>query len=445
MFKDKKLLFIVGLLIPIFILSGIIFGWKFKNPTKPIQINPTVIDSNTINNTDYDLVLLPSKESPKGMTLPQELYARYPDGRMEKIFNYDQLRKQTPYGKYLFVLYPGIPYGNLAYLQSNDSQQLYTFDKIKKIFLDNSIGKYTFGPNLERLIFSSDYKKAVIRNYHYFAVADLEKGFIINLFSVPQDYELTPVDDLPDYHSNPSWVSDTKFQIVISPKNNYKEQKIIIIDTQEQAKNDQPLYLDYNSRSLFSKNKDGVKILKTYIGDKEGVNFFGDEIEQNKIDDFHYFDGNGSFFGYSNSKNEFYFIPTSTVPEDVSMAGSAISENQSVAIFLKYHDGKERVVILSPDLQKVIFEKYLETNFTFIFSEDFYYTIGDATKWLDKNVIRIALYDKDIPIAPPPRDCDGCDGAGLRGFADSVISEQEAFKKAVNDRKPIKFIDIKIK
>lgn len=450
MLKNKKILFAFIFLLLSIILVASFFYFKNKKKAFSIVNNSLTVErladtSKENSDTNYDLVLLPANNVPKNK-ISQELYARYTDGRMEKIFSNDELRKLTPYGDYLVVLNPGISYGNFSYLQSNNSQQLYIFDKIKKTFLDNGgVEKYTFGRNLEPLIFSSDYKKVVIKDYHYFTVADLERGLIINLFSVPQNYELTPVDSMPDYTSNPIWISDTKFQIVISPKNNFKERKIIIIDTLEQPQNDQSLYLDYKAKSLFSKNKDGVQLLKKYIGDKKGVNFVGDEIEQNKIGPFHYFSGDNNFFGYNSSEDEFYFISTSTLAEDVSIAGSVISDHQSVALFIKYHDSKEEVVVLSADLQRVVFQKYLETNFTFILSEDFYYTIGDENKWLNKNVIRVALYDKEIPQAPAPRDCAGCDDNQAAGFAESAISEQEVFEKAVKDRKPVKFIDIKIK
>lgn len=447
MLKDKKILFAFIFLVLAIILVASSFYFKPKN--KLSSTANTVVTSEKRSDVDYDLVLLPAKDSPKDK-ISQELYARYSDGQMEKIFDNNQLKKHILYSDYGYILNPGISYGNFAYIKSNDLQLISTFDKNKKIFLDNGIKEYTHDNNLEPLIFSYDYKRAVVKNHNYFAVVDFEKGLITNLFSVPQDYEITPEEYISEnYGQNNNWISPTRFHIVISPKNNYKEQKIIIIDTQEQVKNDQILYLDYKSKSLFSINKDGVHILIKYIGDNKGVSFVGDEVKQDKVGNFHYFSGGSHFFGYNSLEDKFYFIPTSTIPfdDEVSLAGSVISADQSVALFLKYRDDKERLVVLSSDLQKIIYQKYLEPDYTFILSENysFSYTIGELTKWLDKNVVRVALYDKDIPHAPAPRDCAGCDDVDIKGFFESEMDKEKAFENAVNNRKPVKFVDIKIK
>ncbi|MBI5221244.1 MAG: hypothetical protein HY979_00355 [Candidatus Magasanikbacteria bacterium] len=451
MFKDKKILFASLFLLIAIILFGASFYLQSKkkvlsNGNNNLRPEQSVVTSEKNSDIDYDLVLLPAKDSPKDK-ISQELYARYSEGKMEKIFSNDELKKETFYPDYLFLFNPGVSYGNLAYLQSNNSSELFTFDKSKKKFLDDNIKKFSYGNDIGPLITSSDYKKVAFKDYNYFIIIDLEKGIITNLFYIPADYNIVPSGVTDDSSLNPSWISDTKFKIVISPQNDiyYQQQKSIVIDTQELPSNDEPMFIKDGANSLFSKNKDGVFVFRKMIGDN--IKIAGDEIKQNKIGVFHYFADGDQVFGYNVNEDKFYSLPTSTFANN-RLVATIVSNNQSVAFLLKSDDNREQVVVVSSDLQKVIYQKYLESDYTFVLSEGLgfsFYMVAGATKWQDEYTIRVALYDKNVPVLSLPMDCDGCDYAASKSMGEDIDNRRKEFEQAVKDRKPIKFIDVKIR
>lgn len=139
-------------------------------------------------------------------------------------------------------------------------------------------------------------------------------------------------------------------------------------------------------------------------------------------------------------------FPTSTLfPDNYRVIETLDSNNGDVAFLLRIEDGKEGIVITSSDSQKIIYEKYLEDGYTTILADyPTYYSISELTKWQDNNTLHIALYNKPFPSFSAT-DCGDCNDEQLKAWDEESQRKNKQFQEAVDARKSVKFVDIKIK
>lgn len=220
-------------------------------------------------------------------------------------------------------------------------------------------------------------------------------------------------------------------------------------------------YID--NKFIVYKNKEGLVSQRKELSPKERFLSGGDMLQETILKnsgDVHYFFGAKKLLAYNSTENKVYILPNSIVDKNYILVNLIVSPNsENVALFLTSdYDNRylgpgdvfNKVVVLSSDLEKIVYEKAFGHDETFILAMNTSDPISNLsmsqdTRWLDNNTLKIALYDGNIPFQREYYDCEGCSAEEYKQFEKDVSTTIQNYNDTIANREPVRFVDLKIK